>query len=508
MQYENPILPGFYPDPSICRAGNDYYLVTSSFAYFPGVPVFHSRDLIHWEQIGHCLTRKSQLPLKGTEHNGGIWAPTIRFHDGVFYMTATNMGGHGNFYVYTSDPSGEWSEPVWVPMEGIDPSLTFDDGKVYYTTNQSAQDNTPGISQAELDINTGKRLGDIRYIWGGSGGKQPEAPHLYKIGDYYYLMAAEGGTFFTHMETISRSKSPWGPFEACPHNPILTNMQSKKLDVHCTGHGDLVEDQNGNWWMVHLGIRIARKYMSHLGRETFLTPVEWDDNGWPIVNHGKSVSIISEGPCLPQYDAKEEREMDHFDKNHLEYYWNYLRNPCPEDYSLEYKKSCMTLWGNSYRICDLESPALLARRQKYFNCEISALLDFSPAKENEEAGVILFNTDQFYYKLIKKWVQGKLYVMVEKRADDFYQIAAQIEIENKPLFLKVTADRLKYDFYYGYDSNSMTKLASASTRFFASEAIGRCFTGTYVGIYASGNGSRATAPACFDFFCLKKRSAE
>jgi alpha-N-arabinofuranosidase len=503
-QYRNPIIPGFYPDPSICRAGDDFYLVTSSFEYFPGVPVFHSRDLIHWEQIGHCLTRESQLPLKGVKPSGGIWAPTIRYHEGTFYMTTTNMNGYGNFYVYTSDPAGEWSEPVWLPIGGIDPSLTFDGDKVYYTTNQSAPDGTPGISQVEIDIKAGKMISDIKFIWGGSGGKMTEAPHLYKIGDFYYLMVAEGGTFFTHMVTIARSKSPWGPFESCPRNPILTNMQSTKLEVHCTGHGDLVEDRNGNWWMVHLGIRIAQKYMSHLGRETFLAPVEWDGDGWPVVNYGQSADLIAEGPCLPAFEVKAEVETDHFDGRQLEYCWNYLRNPYPEDYSLDYKESCMTLWGNSCGISDQDSPALIARRQKYFECEIAASFEFSPAKENEEAGLVLFITNQFYYKLVKRKINGKMSLVLEKRADDFFQIAACMEIEDGPVYIKVIADKLQYTFYYGYCENKMVKLATASTRFLACEVAGRCFTGTYAGIYASGNGCKSTVPACFDYFRLKK----
>ena len=506
MRYNNPIIPGFYPDPSICRVGVDYYLVTSSFEYFPGVPLFHSRDLIHWRQIGHCLTRKSQLPLQGVAPSGGIWAPTIRYHEGIFYMTTTNMNGCGNFYVYTGNPSGEWSEPVWLSMGGIDPSLTFVGNKVYYTTNQSAPDGTPGISQVELDINTGKMMGDIKFIWGGSGGKAPQAPHLYKIGTYYYLMIAEGGTFFTHMETIARSKSPWGPFESCPGNPILTNMQSNMLDVHCTGHGDLVEDQNGNWWMVHLGIRIAQKYMSHIGRETFLSPVEWDKDGWPIVNHGKSVGLISDGPCLPQIEVNPEVEMDHFEENRLALCWNYLRNPYPEDYSLSYRKSWMTLWGNSYRICDPDSPALIARRQKYFNCVMSTLFEFSPKRENEEAGLVIFITNEFYYKMTKRILDGRMCLVLEKRAEDFFQIAACLEIEDKPLYIKVIADKLKYTFYYGYCAYEMVKFATASARFLACEVVGRCFTGTYVGIYASGNGCKSIAPACFDYFGLGEQS--
>lgn len=317
-------------------------------------------------------------------------------------------------------------------------------------------------------------------------------------------MIAEGGTQFTHMETISRSKSPWGPFESCPRNPILTNMQARILDIHCTGHGDLVEDQNNNWWMVHLGIRIARKYMSHLGRETFLSTVEWDEDGWPIVNYGKCITLISDGPCLPTVDVKKEIEMDHFDGNKLEFCWNYLRNPYIEDYSMSYRKSCMTLWGNPRSISDIDSPAMIARRQKYFNCEIYTAFEFSPVKENEEAGVVIFITNEFYYKIVKRRINGKMHIVLEKRIEDFLPIAACIEIEEKQLHIKVIADKLKYTFYFGYSPTEMIKIAEASTRFLACEVAARCFTGAYVGIYASGNGCRATVPASFDYFSIKE----
>lgn len=302
MNYRNPIIQGFNPDPSICRVGEDYYLITSSFEYFPGIPIYHSRDLIHWKQIGNCLTRESQLPLRGVEPSGGIWAPTIRYHNGVFYVTSTNINGHGNFFVTATDPAGEWSEPVWLNIGGIDPSFTFDEGHVYYTVSHPNPEGGWGIAQAEIDITTGG-LGELHHVWKGSGGKSPEAPHLYKIGDFYYLMIAEGGTYFTHMETIARSLSPWGPFESCPRNPILTNMQSLIPDVQCVGHGDLVQ----------------------------------------------------------------EPATDHFDGENLNPFWNHLRNPYPEDYSLSDPKGFLTLWGNPHTVDELIRPLSYAGGRNIMN---------------------------------------------------------------------------------------------------------------------------------------------
>ena len=213
MKYQNPVIPGYNPDPSICRVGEDYYLATSSFEYFPGVPSYHSRDLVNWEQIGYALSRKSQLPLDNCKPSGGIYAPTLRYHDGRFYMVTTNVSNMGNFYVWTEDPAGEWSEPIPVAQGGIDPSLFFDDdGKVYFTSNQSI-DNQFCITTSQIDIKTGRLLTKPRKVWGGTGGRNPEAPHLYKIDGKYYLMIAEGGTELGHMETIARSDSPYGPLD-------------------------------------------------------------------------------------------------------------------------------------------------------------------------------------------------------------------------------------------------------------------------------------------------------
>ena len=244
--FSNPILSGFYPDPSICRVGDDYYLVNSSFEYFPGVPIFHSKDLVHWRQIGYCLTRKSQVPLDRIQSSGGIYAPTLRYYDGTFYMVTTNVYGGGNFYVTAKNPAGLWSEPVWFHDGGIDPSLFFDDdGKVYYTRHEGMGDGY--IAQQFLNLETGRLEGPLKNIWRGTGGVWPEGPHLYKIRGKYFLMIAEGGTSYDHMVTIARSDSPFGPFESNPNNPILTHRNRTDHPIQALGHADFVETPDG-WW--------------------------------------------------------------------------------------------------------------------------------------------------------------------------------------------------------------------------------------------------------------------
>ena len=330
MQYQNPILPGFHPDPSICRVGDDFYLVTSSFEYFPGLPIYHSRDLVHWEQIGHCLTRDSQVHLvTGAPNCLNIYAPTIRYHDGLFYVIVTNVTGdnHGNFIITAKDPAGEWSDPIALPFPGIDPSLFFDeDGKVYYLGTDG------GIYLSEMDITTGAAIGETHWLWQGTA-NNPEGPHLYKINGMYYLLLAQGGTELCHMAVLARSESILGPYEPCPHNPILTNI-GQSLPIKAAGHADLVEDAEGNWWAVCLGIRpLAYPFRHNLGRETMLVPAKWE-NGWLYAGEN--------GAVLPEFTVAHAPKAwaasgyvpgsavtDEFQGETLHPMWNLIYNPVP-----------------------------------------------------------------------------------------------------------------------------------------------------------------------------------
>ena len=241
--FRNPVIPGFHPDPSVCRVGKDFYLVNSSFHYFPGVPIFHSNDLVHWEQIGNVLDRDSQLPLKDATSWLGIYAPTIRYHDGTFYMITTNVGNGGNFMVTAKNPRGPWSEPIWLKQEGIDPSLWFENGRCYMMSNP---DNT--IMLCEINPLTGEQLTPSRPLWRGTGGRYPEGPHIYKKEGWYYLLISEGGTELAHKLTIARSRNIYGPYEPNPDNPILTNccMKGQGMQIQGTGHGDFVQAEDGS----------------------------------------------------------------------------------------------------------------------------------------------------------------------------------------------------------------------------------------------------------------------
>jgi xylan 1,4-beta-xylosidase len=504
MKYKNPIIPGFHPDPSICKAGEDYYLVTSSFEYFPGVPVFHSRDLINWEQIGYCLTSTSQLPLNKANPSAGIYAPTIRFHNGTFYMVTTNVSYGGNFYVTATDPAGEWSEPIWVEQGGIDPSLFFDDdGKVYFTSN-AGENGREGITQAEIDIGTGRLLSPIRFIWEGTGGRYPEAPHIYKINDTYFLMLAEGGTEYGHMVTISRSSSPWGPFLPCPHNPILTHRNRGGHIVQGTGHGDLIQAHNGSWWLVFLAFRNAIPLFHHLGRETFIAPVLWDKNGWPVVNHNDTVELEMESECLQQHPFAGACERDDFELPELNLCWNFLRNPYPDIWSLSARHGWLCLYGSEITLDDIDSPALICRRQQHFDCSVSTLVEFNPSREREEAGLTVFCNNEHHYEIAITLIKGKRKIIVRRRVGDLSAVVAMEKIENKPVILEIKADRYRYTFSYGYCKSSMKTLSEGGTQYVSAEVTRGCFTGVYLGIYATGNGASCKGPAFFDWFDYKE----
>jgi xylan 1,4-beta-xylosidase len=494
MRYQNPVIAGFHPDPSICRVGEDYYLVTSSFEYFPGVPVFHSRDLVHWRQIGHCLTRPGQLPLEGARSSGGIFAPTIRHHQGRFYMITTNVTGGGHFYVHTHDPAGEWSDPVWLPGGGIDPSLFFDeDGQVFFTYTAGGM-----IVQRLLDLQTG-RVGPERPIWGGTGGQFPEAPHLYRIGGTYYLLISEGGTEYGHMLTIARASDPWGPYEECPHNPILTH-RSYFSPIQATGHGDFVQDSLGRWWVVFLGIRPNGHWpCHHLGRETFLAPLTWAEDGWPVIGLDGRAALEMEGPDLPLNPWLPEPYRDDFDSPTPRLSWNFLRNPRSEDWSLTARPGWLQLWGSEVGLDVVGSPAWLGRRQEHFDVRAAARLEFDPQGENEEAGLTAWMNERHHYELAVTLREGRRQVVLRKRIGSLASEVACHPLASGPVTLVIQADKDCYTFLAEQESGGPIEVGAAPTRYLATEVSGG-FTGVYFALYATGSGSRCAQPAFFDWF--------
>ncbi|MGP3960211.1 glycoside hydrolase family 43 protein [Nonomuraea sp. 3N208] len=362
--YDNPVIGGFHPDPSVCRVGEDYYLACSSFEYFPGVPIFHSRDLVHWRQIGNVLDRPSQLDLPPeTSASAGIYAPTLRHHAGRFYLITTNVSGGGNFIVTADRPEGPWSDPVWIDLPGVDPDLAWDeDGSCWSAVS--------GNQVARIDPEAGKVLEGPYPIWSGTGGKYPEAPHLYRVDGWWYLLMSEGGTERGHAVSIARARSPRGPFEPGPVNPILTHRGTDR-PIQSTGHADLVQAADGGWWMVLLGTRPRGHSPDFhvLGRETLLTPVTWVD-GWPVV-----------GPVEERHPAPdawhpfpETPSRDDFDGETPALCWVSPRGRPDGSWSLTERPGWLTLHATGPTL-DRPGHTFIGRRQQHHDCRVTARLD-------------------------------------------------------------------------------------------------------------------------------------
>lgn len=495
--FKNPIIPGFYPDPSICRVGEDYYLVTSSFEFSPGVPLFHSKDLINWDQIGYVLTRKSQLNLEGCQTSGGIWAPTIRYNNGRFFMITTNFDNGGNFYVWTDDIRGEWSDPIWVEQEGIDPSLFFDDDGTVYLTSKYEHKECQGIGQCTINIETGEMLSETRLIWLGSGGKYPEGPHLYKRNGMYYLMIAEGGTEYGHMETIARSVSPWGPFESCPRNPILTHRDTTLDKFQAIGHADLIDTPQGDSWIVFHGIRPTQYMFHHLGRETMIAPVTWDSHGWPLVSDGRNISPnMMVDRLVELHPFSEPEKCDFFDAKTLGMCWNYIRNPDLNNYKIAKRSSGgLGLRGGRYKLDDYGSPTFIGRRQQHFNVRVQTLMDFLPADENEKAGLTVFHTNEHHYDLMIAQKNGNRIATLRKRVGDMLTMSSSILLPSQgKVLLRIDSTKLTYSFFVGTCEKDLKLVGQGRTQLISTECMVSTFTGCYLGLFSEGG------TAWFDYF--------
>lgn len=457
QKYRNPVITGLHPDPSICRVEDTFYLVASTFEYFPGIPVYESRDLVRWKCIGHCLTRREQLELKDCHLSGGIYAPSIRYWKGRFYVTATNVSHRGNFVVSASRPEGPWSDPVWLEAGGIDPSLYFEGERAYLTTNESRR-GEKGIYLYEIDLDTGKCLGPERLISKGCVGRFPEAPHLYRIRGNYYLLLAEGGTEYGHMVTIQRSENLLGPYVSCPYNPIVSHRDMEDMRIMCTGHGDLTEDQNGNWWMVLLGVRTLTnetdmRMLHNLGRETFLAPVVWKD-GWPLAGEAGRIKTEMEGPLPGGYPGcgtvcPEEKCVStdtHFGPNGFSTEYIFLRNPDMDCYRFQEDGGLM-LTGCGRRLSEeMGSPAMMAVRQKEFFSK--CLLRLAPPYGEELCcGLTAFYSWEHHYDLCLARREGRLKLQLRKQIYDLEAVQRSVEIPDGEVTLEIHSDQEYYSFF-------------------------------------------------------------
>lgn len=489
--FANPVLPGFHPDPSICMAGDRFYLVTSSFEYYPGLPVFVSDDLVTWEQLGHVLDRPSQLDLRDAPASGGLFAPTIRYHDGTFYVTCTNVSGGGHFLVTSQNPAVGWSDPVWIDQDGIDPSLYFEGDVAYFASNVQpdpggTHEQDPwfqrGIQQSLIDVRTGAILEGPRFIWAGTGARYPEAPHLFRRRGWYYLLIAEGGTALGHLASVGRSRSPWGPFEPSPHGHVIDH-RSIVSPFGAMGHADLVELSEDEWWAVCLGIRTIGDWPHHvLGRETFLAPVTWTSDGWPVVgDHGKVEAFLPR-PRLAPSAWVQELVRDHFDASRLGNAWNSLRGPL-EGASLDARPGSLTLRAAG-RPIDSPSPCFIGRRQSQHRFHAAASIVFEAPLDGDEAGLMMRMNETHYYAIGAHRSGNALEVVLRQR---FGHIDLVVPLGSVPLEaeveLEVDSDGVHY-FFGAADGRTRIAAPGVEVQFISTEVAGG-FTGVFVGLYAT-----------------------
>ncbi len=507
-QIVNPVLAGFYPDPSICRVDDDFYMVTSSFSFFPGVPVFHSRDLIHWEQLGHVLSRPEQLPTNMRKISGGIYAPTLRYHDGVFYMITTNVDYGGDIVCTATDPAGPWSNPVVVEhAPGIDPSLFFDDDGQCWMCGNDWSRGYAVIWVAPFDVKTLSLAGERTDLWRGAmhDAWAPEAPHIYRKDGWYYLMIAEGGTEFFHSVTIARSKNITGKYVGYRGNPILTHRHLGQMyPISNTGHADLVQLKDGSWYMVMLASRPYGGYHLNLGRETFITPVDFSGD-WPVVNPGMGhVDFACPAPDLPEHVFPQE-DPDDF----RAMCWNYLGTPAPDGDPVKVES------GNRLGIRCTRAPLIpsspnegveitgralgfYGRRQQHMVCQaqVKAVLPEGPGTS---CGLVVLQHDFASLRLEMAWRDGQSVVRAVrafrqgKEGEWVQQVLAE-QVCGQEEVLTLCAQEQEWTLSVGE-----RVVATANGGFMGSESCGG-FVGAYLGMFASGNGEERQDYAYFEDF--------
>ncbi len=549
---KNPIIPGFYPDPSICRVGNDYYIANSSFSFFPGIPLFHSRDLAHWECIGYALNDPQQLRLNPERLSGGLFAPTIRYHEGLFYVIVGNMTTGENILVTAEDPRGPWSDVHLIDGVGGDPSLFWDDDGTCWCSYSKMGGPNGGIVNRQLDLTTFRLVGEEYYLWNGNAydAHSPESSHIYKKDGWYYLLIAEGGTEHYHATTIARSKNLNGPYKNYRGNPILSHGHlSMYHEIVNIGHSDFVETQNGAWYMVSLASRPYGGYHKNLGRETFIMPVIWESD-WPIVCPGTGKCEMEyPAPELPEFPVADLPEADDFDAKTLSWQWNTLGTPVGDVYRLEdsrlyIKTAAVPLenWAHHKFGGFPEDPeerrkmfeahmaarknakayamGFVGRRQQHFSYTVETSTYYAPQGENDTAGLVIIqdSTNQLrieigleqgkkvarvvkFYNVIPHAMMGDVIPEMDVEEGLYSQVQGCVEIPDEEVVLRITAKGQSNSFYV----NDLPVAVNVNGSFMGSETCGG-FVGAYIGMFASSNtnGKENAEPveqeAAFDWF--------
>ena len=535
---QNPVLPGYYPDPSICRVGDDYYLVCSSFEMTPGIPVFHSRDLAHWTQIGNALTEENGFHIERGAGVGGIMAPTIRFHEGLFYIIDTNLSDKGNFIITAEDPAGPWSEPHWMTdVPDIDATLFFDDdGECYIVGIGDCIDLGDGRKDrgfwiAKYDIHTFTRMTEPTAIFDSAmrRAESPEAPHIYHIGEYYYLFFAEGGTEHYHSEMCARSRDLFGFYEGCPANPVLTHRHMGYYSpIINVGHADLVQIPDGSWYAVFLGSRLVDGRHKNLGRETWLCPVTWERE-WPIFSpkSGRVDWTYDAPDCLPWEPIPAVKDREDFDGGKLPVYMTFWGTPAPGTVKLE--DSCLKLrcvrqapddelvpMDLSSRTYDDRFAAFAARRQCALHVKASAKMHFSP-KGKERAGMAVVQALNHQFQVERVLAAGEQVLRLVLVTADYKgfpfipgftssthrEVLASVPYEEEEVVISLELNRQVYTIRYGQDESSLKELCVTDGALINPEKVG-CMAGTQIAVFATGSGEDSDRYALFDWFSYEE----
>lgn len=524
--FKNPILAGGYPDPSICRVGDEFFMVNSSFEYFPALPIHKSKDLVNWELVGHGLNRleqvSGQINLIDVQSNGGIHAPTIRSHNGKYYIITTNVyydeikqrATATNFIITSSNPEGPWSNPIVIKgAPGIDPDIFFDDdGTVWYAGNHQPSD--PSFSgeteiwMQELDPINFQLIGQRFYVWRGAcGGVWAEGPHIYKKDGNYYLLIAEGGTSFNHSIMVAVSDKITGPYTSNERNPIFSSRHlSYDNWVHSTGHGDLVELEDGRWYIVMLGVRGDVKRKSNMGRETFIVPVSWEREPydwkerkivWPVIAP-QSGRILKNNPVIfsETIQNKELFFVDDFNEANLGLAWNHRRAPMQNMFDLASNPGSLRVYANPNILHERKRANFIGIKQTESEFSFEAKMTFSPSGDSDESGIAIVQKDNNFLSLTIKPFNENVSLELKLMNKIETSIASKIIYYKStlPIQLKVESYQNYYRFYYALKNDDFELFEETP----ADHLLSHGYTGAHIGLYTTSNGQISTGYADFD----------
>lgn len=505
-EFRNPILSGYAPDPTVARVGDDYYLVPSTFTHFPGLPIYHSKDLVNWTHIANAINRPDQFDFSGLNVSRGIFAPDLSYHDGTYYLTSTCVDCKGNFVMTAKDITGPWSDPHWLDFEGIDPSIHWDDSGKAYILNNGAPNEEPrydghrAIWIQEFDYKNLTMTGERKQLINGGVdiSTKPvwiEGPHIIQRNGFYYITAAEGGTSVHHSQTIFRSDNVLGPYTPAEHNPILTqrDLDADRNDpIIAAGHAKFVQLPNGDWWATFLAIRPYDREMFNIGRETFLLPVRWE-NDWPyILPQGERIPFALKKPALPaQPQATPPTSgdfgyTDSFDGDSLGLSWMGIRDPQASFYQVEggaLNLACHGGLGDVNKV-----PSFIGRRQQHHIAEISTTVSFAPAAEGDAAGLAAVQDDQHLMFIGITQHEGKNQVALYRRQgsnDDTLINAAPIS-STQDVTLSLAFNGGKMQAFYEVDGQRQLLAEGVDATNLSTNVAGG-FVGTIVGPYCTSN---------------------